>query len=292
MFQSIENKNCRRLCHFNSKGETWTVKITSILWLAMWYIICTSRRVNVVFSHLVCGIPINWRSVQPSGDEYAMWSCAENPQIREEKFLVGFGYQPQNLTYLQPSYSDYFLAATIHSRNQMFNSPSKKSRVNVHEMAECIPTVIERLISLHGVHILPIIWQFGSHLASCSDMNISCPSCYWALSKDFHKSITKVNSFDYGLSMGSAPNWLRRWYQGMKRTVHWKWGFHARIVSADGTSADQQSSWAGLERHEDQTLFCSSICELAHILAINPKMQNIFVLLLWGFIHRLLHFYQ
>lgn len=184
------------------------------------------------------------------------------------------------------------LFPTIHSRNQMFNSPSKKSRVNVHEMAECIPTVIERLISLHGVHSLPIIWQFGSYLASCSDMNISCPSCYWALSKDFHKSVTKVNSFDYGLSMGSAPNWLRRWYRGMKRTVHWKWGFHAHIVSADGTSADQQSSWSGLERHEDQTLFCSSICELAHILAINPKMQNIFVLLLWGFIHRLLHFYQ
>lgn len=107
-------------------------------------------------------------------------------------------------------------------------------------------------------------------------------------------TFTQMSQQSTASIVGSAPNCRPSGSDhaclGMRRMGRWKWGVHAHIVLADMTSADQQSFWLAPEREEDQRQSCPSICKLSHIPVINPKLQNILVLILQGFIQCIITF--
>ena len=112
----------------------------------------------------------------------------------------------------------------------------------------------QQLLFLHGVHVLPVIWHVGGHLASCSDINISGPLSFHLLGIKQSLSYKCHNSQQLWLwaQLQTTDLRLGSWCQGVRRTGRWQWGVHARIILADMASADRQSSWLAPEREKDQ----------------------------------------
>lgn len=165
----------------------------------------------------------------------------------------------------------------------MFNSPSKKSRIKVCEIVECVPTAIKSSSAKSNSNsFFCMEFMFCQlsdslvailHLLVTWTSQVPRPCCHQALSNDFHTNVTKVNSFSYGLSSKLAQTVVSgneehgSLKKSIPRSYHLGWyGFSRPIVFWNCPREAQE---------QFQYQSHSSVCKWSHIPVQNPKLQNI-----------------